>query len=137
MVEHHDERVAFVGFGVFLGIAKNVFEARIAIRARFGHHALMASAFAQLVELAARDGLHRHVELTRLAQDVFDLAVLLQVIGHQNAFDRHLRAQRLDDRSLALDIVWHGIPIVSSGCATCALSACFFSAPLSARVREW
>ena len=92
---------------MFLRTAQNLFEAGIRVRKRLGHDALVTAALAHVVKLATRDGFHRHVELACLAQDVFDLPVLLEIIRQHDALHGHLRTKRLDDRTFSFYVISH------------------------------
>ena len=121
MIEQHHERGAIVLFGIALSNFQNVGDAGVLVRLRMRHNALMAAALAALVEHLARHGFHGHVVLLCLAQNVFDLAILLNVVGHKHGNERHLRAQCLNDRAFSFNIVCH------VGSFSCALSTQSFS----------
>ena len=121
VIEQHHERSAVVLFGIALGDLQNIGDAGVLVRLRMSHNALMAAALAALVEHLARHGFHGHVVLLRLAQNVFDLAILLNVVSHKHGNERHLRAQCLNDRAFSFNIVCH------VGSFSCALSTQSFS----------
>ena len=107
MIEQHHERSAVVLFGIALGDFQNVRDARVLVRLCMRHDALMAATLAALVEHLARHGFHGYVVLLRLTQNVFDLAILLNVVGHKHRNERHLRAQRLNDWAFSFNIICH------------------------------
>ena len=113
VVEHHNERAAVVLLGRLLRRVQNRRHVHVVEWSRLGHDALVATALGNLVELLLRHLLNRHVQVLRLALDVAHQAVALaQVVGHEDALQRHVGAQRLDNRTLAFNEISHGIAFV-------------------------
>ena len=99
--------------GVRARLLDQLVDAEVSERLRLGDDALVRAVVGQVVERLARDELDLDAEALRLALDVAHQAVALaQVVGHEDVLQRHVGAQRLDNRTLAFNEISHGIAFV-------------------------